>query len=101
MVELEGDSTHTFKLEIVTAGRTYPVRDIISVDVPSELGRLTVLAGHEQLVCSLAGGMVKIVASSGKEEMWQVGPGSMSVISGKATILARFAGPAHIIHEAS
>jgi len=69
----------TFPLQLITRGGEVFARDVVSVDVPAVEGRLTVLARHEPLVCSVLEGSVKIRAASGEYETWDVMPGVMQV----------------------
>ena len=97
---------NTFKLEIITPDKRYPPREVLSVDVPAEKGRLTVLARHQPFICSLTAGTVKIgirdagpetgdfeprhTQAVGKEE-WTIGPGTMSVAREAVTLLVKYA----------
>jgi F-type H+-transporting ATPase subunit epsilon len=84
-----------FHLEIITPQRAYPARDAVSVDVPAESGRLTVLPGHMPYVCCLAEGTVEVGVADGTRETWTIGEGTMTVEGDTVTILAQRAeGPA-------
>ena len=112
----------SFKMEIVTPDRHYPERDVTFLDVPAEQGRLTVLAGHEPLICGLCDGLLRLrvappvaagdaQANSARdqdgaagappggvgtaaEEAWRIGSGTMKVGSGRVVLLVRTAEPA-------
>jgi F-type H+-transporting ATPase subunit epsilon len=75
------------KLEIVTPDHAYPARDIRSLDVPAHDGRLTVLPGHEPMVCLLQPGTVSI-STDAAAESWTIGEGTLSVSADQLTILA-------------
>ena len=90
----------TFKLEIITPDTAYPPRDVVSLDVPAEKGRLAILAHHEPFVCTITGGKIVIRNSvdaledsnqkkAGERESWTTGPGTMVVTADMVTILAR------------
>ena len=87
---------NTFRLEIITPDKAYPVREIVSLDVPAEEGRLTILAQHQPFVCCLTGGTVKIKTGSGEPESWLTGPGTMKVIADTVTLLLQTAQPEEI-----
>jgi F-type H+-transporting ATPase subunit epsilon len=70
---------NAFDMEIRTPAECHPGRRVNALDVPAEEGRLTVLAGHQPLVCAVTGGTVRIVDADGTTERWTVGPGFMSV----------------------
>ncbi len=79
---------NTFELEIVTSEKVYALRKIISINVPAQKGRLTVLARHEPFVCSLVGGNVEIINADNVEEKWMLDGGYMSVTPRRVTLLA-------------
>ena len=78
----------TFPLEIVTRDEAFPLRDVVSVDVPAALGRLTVLAGHQPLVCMLTEGGMFVGTPDGEKERWQITGGTMTVDRLQVTVLA-------------
>jgi F-type H+-transporting ATPase subunit epsilon len=79
----------TFKLEIVTPKKTYPPMDIVSVDVPAEEGRLTVLAGHQPFACSLTEGQIMATSEDGRTLTLTISPGTLTVRRDGTTILVR------------
>lgn len=91
----------TFPLEIVTRDDAFPVRDVVSVDVPAALGRLAVLAGHQPLVCVLKEGTMTVVTPEGEKELWQVSSGTMTVDRERVTVLAHRASREDAAHRAS
>jgi len=78
----------TFALEISTPTQTLPPRVLSFLDVPAERGRLTVLAGHQSLVCVLRPGIVRMRSADGDEETLVVGSGTMTVSADHVSILA-------------
>lgn len=68
-----------FKMEILTPDKLYPARDVLSVDIPADEGRLTVLAHHHPMFCCVHAGKAKIVNADGNEEIWTVAPGMLTV----------------------
>ena len=76
-----------FTLEIVTPGEARPPREVAAVEVPAEEGRLTVLAGHQPLVCTIRAGRVRVRDASGENRIWRVGAGTLTVDPGRATLL--------------
>jgi F0F1-type ATP synthase epsilon subunit len=81
----------SFELEILTPLARYPRRKVSAVDVPAEKGRLTVLAGHQPLVCTLNRGAVRIEGTDGVTERWQVAEGFMTVLREGVTLLVESA----------
>jgi len=79
----------TFRLEIVTPGVAYPPREVVSLNVPAEEGRLTVLARHQPFICCLAGGTARITSGEGELENWNLGPGTMTVSRDTVAVLVR------------
>lgn len=77
----------TFKLEIVTRDAAYPSRDVTSLNVSAEKGRLTVLARHQPLVCSLHAGRTVIRDDEDRKEDWHIGEGTMTVTRKGVTLL--------------
>ncbi|MBN1556743.1 MAG: hypothetical protein JW951_01205 [Lentisphaerae bacterium] len=82
-----------FELEIVTPDGYVPPRPILALDVPAESGRLAVLARHAPLVCALTGGQALIMDATARRETWRLGPGTLTVTAGRATLLVRSATP--------
>jgi len=82
---------NTFKLEIITPESAFPERDVVSIDVPAEEGRLTVLAGHQPFVCSVRDGKVRIGNVEGETEAWTVERGALTVTPETATLLVHAA----------
>ena len=78
----------SFNMEIITPVQTHAPREIVFLDVPSERGRLTVLANHEPFICSLTGGKVRIKTQQ-EEENWSVSTGTMTVAPEMVTLLVR------------
>ena len=85
---------NTFQLEIVTPDRADPVRDVAAIEVPAEGGRLTVLAGHQPLVCLLRPGILRIRPPAGAPEEWRVAGGTLTVAPERVTVLTREASAA-------
>ena len=71
----------------VTPCAAHGPRDISAVDVPAEKGRLTVLARHEPMVCSLREGLLLVDDAEGQREQWRIGPGVMHVGRERVTVL--------------
>jgi len=78
-----------FALRLITRDGEAFARDVVSVDVPAAEGRLTVLAHHAPLVCSVLKGTVKIRDASGEPETWHVAPGVMQVREDGVELLVR------------
>jgi len=80
---------NTFTLEIRTPRQTYGPRDVASLDVPAETGRLTVLAHHQPLLCAVARGSVRIRDAGRRTEHWITEPGTLTVGGNRAALLVR------------
>ena len=78
-----------FKFEIVTPDRTFPVMDVVFLDVPAENGRLTILANHENMLCGLTAGSLISRDVNNSQTEWEIGGGTMSVDQKKVTLLVR------------
>jgi F0F1-type ATP synthase epsilon subunit len=78
---------NTFKLRIITPHSSCPTRNASSLNVPAENGRLTVLAGHQPMICLLTGGIIKFADPAGNPENWSTGPGTMAVEHNQVTLL--------------
>ena len=76
-------------IHIVTPDRHERRPDAAALNVPAEAGRLTVLTGHQPLVCSLREGDIRIDAADGQRETWKTGTGTLRVAQDDVTILAR------------
>jgi len=85
---------NTFPLTIVTPAEARPARDVISVDLPGEEGRLTIMAHHEPLVCLLRQGVAQIRTSEGDPQDWVIEGGTLTVSLDSVTLLTRDARPA-------
>jgi len=85
---------NTFSLAIVTPARSHSVREVVSLEVPGEEGRLTILAHHEPLVCLLRPGVVHIRTSEGDPDDWIIEGGTLTVAPDSVTLLTRDARPA-------
>jgi len=66
-------------------------RDVTAINLPTDDGRLTVLAHHQPLICSLTDGETLISTEDGARETWATGQGAISVENNKATLLVRSA----------
>jgi F-type H+-transporting ATPase subunit epsilon len=86
---------NTVSLEIITPERAYAARELTQLDVPARDGRLTVLAHHAPLVCAVRAGEMDTREPDGTRARWTVGPGTLAVEGDAATLLVRFARPAH------
>jgi len=79
-----------FRLEIITPAGATSARTVTFLDVPAAYGRLTVLANHEPMICSLDAGFVRIREDEEfEEERWEIGKGSMKVTRNEVTLLVR------------
>lgn len=78
----------TFTVEISTPQKTFSPRTVGFLDVPAEHGRLTVLAGHQPMVCVLLPGLVRTRSGDGEEDTLVIGSGTMTVAGGDVSILA-------------
>ena len=76
----------TFRLRIVTPDLAYPPREVESLDVPAEEGRLTVLARHQPMICLVRTGQARIAASGGPED-WTIAAGVLRVDRGETVLL--------------
>lgn len=72
-------SDRTFMLEVVAPDQASSPRPVASLQVPAAGGRLTVLAGHQRMVCGLGRGQVVAVDPSGRSDAWPVSGGVMRV----------------------
>jgi F-type H+-transporting ATPase subunit epsilon len=77
----------SFNLEILTPLARYPRQEVTALDVPAEQGRLTVLAGHQPLVCGLRQGRIRVERTDGTREQWQIEEGFMTVLREGVTLL--------------
>ena len=77
----------TFHLEIVTRESALAERSVVSINVPAEHGRLTVLARHQAFVCGLRAGEARIGLPEGTREVWRIGPGTLTVRDDRAVLL--------------
>ena len=79
-----------FKLEVMTPAGPSPSRMVSFLDVPAAEGRLTILANHEPMICSLNEGFVRIREDDDlAEERWWIGRGTMEVTGADTTLLVR------------
>lgn len=83
----------TFRFSVVTPDLAYAPRDVESVDVPAEEGRLTVLARHQPMICLVRAGDMRI-GSPGGFENWTIAGGVLRVERGETVLLAPAARPA-------
>lgn len=100
----------TFQIEIITPNEIFPPRNIISINLPTDDGRITVLANHQPLICSLTKGETVIITAQleeqlagvydsnernewqhTKEETWLTDQGVITVEKNKAELLIRSA----------
>ena len=82
---------NTFTLEIVARETHSPARAAISLDVPAAGGRLTVLAGHQPMICSIVAGTARILLADGSRERWNVTEGALRVGRGETVLVVRTA----------
>ena len=80
---------HTFALEVVTPAYAAPPRPVVAVEAPGEAGDLTILAGHQPLVCLLRAGEVRVRNDRDEVERWTVEPGTLIVTPDGVTLLTR------------
>jgi F0F1-type ATP synthase epsilon subunit len=60
------------------------------LDVPAAEGRLTVLANHEPMICSLNEGPVRVSEDEETaEERWEIARGTMEITRDGVTLLVR------------
>ena len=79
-----------FKLEVITPAGASPARMVSFLDVPAVAGRLTILANHEPMVCSLDPGSLRIREDEEiAEERWAIGSGTLEVSRDDVTLLVR------------
>ena len=87
---------NTFSVEIVTPDGSWPLTGVVSIDVPAENGRLTVLAHHQPFVCSLKGGTVQVRSEEPSPDRWEIERGAMRVARDGVTLVVQRARPAQI-----
>ena len=80
---------NSFKLGIITPDRSFPPTDVVSLNVPADKGPLTVLAHHQPMICCVNKGKAKITHADGKEELWTVEPGMLTVEREIVTLLVQ------------
>ena len=79
----------TFKLDILTPGKTLFSGEVTSLVVPGALGYLGVLANHAPMVTTLTPGKVTFRDSSGNPvTLLSKGSGFLEVYKNRATLLA-------------
>lgn len=78
---------NTFKYEIITPGKVYPPCEAVSLNVLAEEGPLTVLARHQPMVCCLKNGKARITNTDLREELWNMGQGTLTVRREMVTLL--------------
>jgi F0F1-type ATP synthase epsilon subunit len=83
----------TFPLRIVTPDLALPPREVESLDVPAEEGRLTVLARHQPMICLVRAGRARI-AAAGRLEDWTIAAGVLRVDRQETVLLTPTACPA-------
>jgi F0F1-type ATP synthase epsilon subunit len=80
---------NSFKLDIITPDRSFPPREVLSLNVPADKGPLTVLAHHQPMICCVNKGKAKITDAGGNEEFWLVEPGMLTVEHEIVTLLVQ------------
>jgi F0F1-type ATP synthase epsilon subunit len=79
-----------FNLDIITPAGKVASRAVSFLDVPAVNGRLTVLAGHEPMVCSVDAGTVRVREDEeASEERWETEAGTLEVSREDVTLLVR------------
>jgi F0F1-type ATP synthase epsilon subunit len=78
---------NTFTFQIVTPQEAFAERDLVSAEFQAESGRLTVLANHQAMVCSLKQGKTKLKTADGAEELWDTDQGVLEVNQNNVTVL--------------
>ncbi len=79
----------SFPFRIITPAGVAFDSDVDSVDVPATAGRMSVLAGHQPMVCALDKGTARVVSAKGTEEVWQLENGTLLVDRDRVSILVR------------
>lgn len=82
-----------FRLQILTPDDTFVEREVTSAAFQGESGRLTVLANHQDMVCSLSKGRTILTTANGNEQ-WETGNGVLKVFNNTVTVLVRHAAKA-------
>lgn len=78
------------QLEIITPNGAEPLQEIKQIDLPAVTGRLTLLPGHQPLVCPLEPGKVMIETITGQTSR-HTGPGTLMVHGDHVTLLVKSA----------
>jgi F-type H+-transporting ATPase subunit epsilon len=69
----------TFTLHIISPERKLSLAEVVSINVPTKMGELTVLADHAPLVTLLSTGKLSVKLSDGTVETHEIHCGSMDV----------------------
>lgn len=79
----------TLTLEVITPETGFPPVEAVALDVPAYEGRLTVLPGHEPLICRLQPGRMRARVPDGRDVHWDVDAGTLRVHDNTVTVLVR------------
>ncbi len=90
--------THTFTMEVVTPKRIIAPRAVQAMNLPTDDGRVTILAHHQPLISSLTEGRMSVVSPDGEKQEWNIGTGVVEVGDNSATLFVRYAD--HLPQEA-
>jgi F0F1-type ATP synthase epsilon subunit len=76
-----------FKVTVITPEKPLAPRSVISLNLPGDGGRFTVLAHHQPLISALQGGTIHVVTDTEASEQWTVSPGAIRVERGGSVTL--------------
>lgn len=79
-----------FRVQILTPAESFAEREVTAAKFQGESGRLTVLANHQAMVCSLSKGKTVLTTEDG-DEQWDTGEGVLKVLDNTVTVLVHHA----------
>jgi len=76
-----------FSLEIVTESGREHVEGVTLLDVPAEDGRLSIMGGHQPLICTLTNGNIRAVRINDEVLYWRINDGTIIVESDRVRLV--------------
>jgi F-type H+-transporting ATPase subunit epsilon len=77
----------TLYLEIVTPEKIIFSKNVISVNLPGEMGRFTILREHAALIASLKEGEIRVLGQFSDEIVFLCKSGMVECLENKVTVL--------------
>jgi F0F1-type ATP synthase epsilon subunit len=75
-------SDAAFEFQVIMPDGALPPVLCTFLEVPAADGRLTVLAGHQPLICALDTGVCRVRDAHGAQTVWHCSDGALEVNSG-------------------